>query len=229
MMRALVILFDMPTSVIQNPQPPQLQSQLSLMVPHIHIPNSEWNLLFGLHVATVPLLLLKMRNLLTFLGIWIIRLKFRHVGLSPVMSRRFFASVELILPQSYRYPHPWIIISVTKFVDRTNKIGLQGEIPYLSRRLDSSTGTCIYWRDVALGSQWTHAVADTRFHQVWMMLYIMCLDCWLIFGRASNAHTGSYLASRVAECLREYGIHDKVSRYRTTMPYLWLYHVRYLL
>jgi hypothetical protein len=32
-----------------------------------------------------------------------------------------------------------------------------------------------------------------------------------IYSRATKAHTGAYLAARIAECLRGYGIQNKVS------------------
>ena len=37
------------------------------------------------------------------------------------------------------------------------------------------------------------------------------------FSRASKAHTGTYLAARIVECLHEYGIQQKVRRSYTTV------------
>ena len=40
---------------------------------------------------------------------------------------------------------------------------------------------------------------------VWSFIYLS-----LLLQRATKAHTGAYLAACIAECLREYGIDDKV-------------------
>jgi hypothetical protein len=60
-----------------------------------------------------------------------------------------------------------------------------------------------------IGYRWQNYIDRSGLHQV-RRFFLYTSGTYAASNRATKAHTGAYLAARIAECVRDYGIENKV-------------------